>query len=166
MTETSQFPICIIYLGRVYRNEAINYRARCFFHQVEVLYIDKNVSFTGLKQVLLLSVKGMFGAGTKIRLRPSYFPFTGPSTKMDISCNICDGKGCPFCRYIDWVEALGCGMVGPNVSEPSGIDSKIYDGYALGVGIECITNLKYQMKNLRMFFENDIRFLKESEAVY
>ena len=151
---------------RVYRNEAISYRAHCFFHQVEALYVDKNVSFTDLKQVLLLFAKEMFGADTKIRLRPSYFPFTEPSAEMDISCNICGGKGCPFCKHTGWVEILGCGMVDPNVLESNGIDSKIYSGYALGMGIERITNLKYQVKDLRMFSENDTRFLKEFEAAY
>ena len=162
--ETSQPPIRIICPGRVYRNEAISYRAHCFFHQVEALYVDKNVSFTDLKQVLLLFAKEMFGADTKIRLRPSYFPFTEPSAEMDISCNICGGKGCPFCKHTGWVEILGCGMVDPNVLESNGIDSKIYSGYALGMGIERITNLKYQVKDLRMFSENDTRFLKEFES--
>ena len=164
--ETSKPPIRIICPGRVYRNEAISYRAHCFFHQVEALYIDKDVSFTDLKQVLLLFAKEMFGAETKIRLRPSYFPFTEPSAEMDISCNICGGKGCPFCKHTGWVEILGCGMVDPNVLELNGIDSKEYSGYALGMGIERITNLKYQVKDLRMFSENDMRFLKEFEAAY
>ncbi len=162
--ETSQPPIRIICPGRVYRNEAISYRAHCFFHQVEALYVDKNVSFTDLKQALLLFAKEMFGEETKIRLRPSYFPFTEPSAEMDISCNICGGKGCPFCKGTGWVEILGCGMVDPNVLEANGIDSKVYSGYALGMGIERITNLKYQVKDLRMFSENDVRFLKEFEA--
>ena len=164
--EVSQPPIRIICPGRVYRNEAISYRAHCFFHQVEALYVDKDVSFTDLKQVLLLFAKEMFGEETKIRLRPSYFPFTEPSAEMDISCNICGGKGCPFCKHSGWVEILGCGMVDPNVLESNGIDSKIYSGYALGMGIERITNLKYQVKDLRMFSENDTRFLKEFEAAY
>ena len=164
--ETTQPPIRVLCPGRVYRNEAISYRAHCFFHQVEALYVDKNVSFTDLKQVLLLFAKEMFGADTKIRLRPSYFPFTEPSAEMDISCNICGGKGCPFCKHTGWVEILGCGMVDPNVLESNGIDSKIYSGYALGMGIERITNLKYQVKDLRMFSENDTRFLKEFEAAY
>ena len=142
--EVSQPPIRIICPGRVYRNEAISYRAHCFFHQVEALYVDKDVSFTDLKQVLLLFAKEMFGADTKIRLRPSYFPFTEPSAEMDISCNICGGKGCPFCKHTGWVEILGCGMVDPNVLEANGIDSKVYSGYALGMGIERITNLKSQ----------------------
>ena len=162
--ETTQRPIRIISPGPVYRNEAISYRAHCFFHQVEALYVDKNVSFTDLKQALLLFAKEMFGEETKIRLRPSYFPFTEPSAEMDISCNICGGKGCPFCKGTGWVEILGCGMVDPNVLELNGIDSKVYSGYALGMGIERITNLKYQVKDLRMFSENDVRFLKEFEA--
>ena len=162
--EKAQPPIRIICPGRVYRNEAISYRAHCFFHQVEALYVDKNVSFTDLKQALLLFAKEMFGEETKIRLRPSYFPFTEPSAEMDISCNICGGKGCPFCKGTGWVEILGCGMVDPNVLELNGIDSKVYSGYALGMGIERITNLKYQVKDLRMFSENDVRFLKEFEA--
>jgi phenylalanyl-tRNA synthetase alpha chain len=162
--ENAEPPIRIICPGRVYRNEAISYRAHCFFHQVEALYVDKNVSFTDLKQALLLFAKEMFGEDTKIRLRPSYFPFTEPSAEMDISCNICGGKGCPFCKGTGWVEILGCGMVDPNVLELNGIDSKVYSGYALGMGIERITNLKYQVKDLRMFSENDVRFLKEFEA--
>ena len=162
--ENSEPPIRIVCPGRVYRNEAISYRAHCFFHQVEALYVDKNVSFTDLKQALLLFAKEMFGEETKIRLRPSYFPFTEPSAEMDISCNICGGKGCPFCKGTGWVEILGCGMVDPNVLELNGIDSKVYSGYALGMGIERITNLKYQVKDLRMFSENDVRFLKEFEA--
>ena len=162
--EVSQPPIRVICPGRVYRNEAISYRAHCFFHQVEALYVDKNVSFTDLKQVLLLFAKEMFGPETKIRLRPSYFPFTEPSAEMDISCNICGGKGCPFCKHTGWVEILGCGMVDPNVLESNGIDSKVYSGYALGMGVERITNLKYQVKDLRLFSENDTRFLKEFES--
>lgn len=162
--EKQQPPIRIICPGRVYRNEAISYRAHCFFHQVEALYVDKNVSFTDLKQALLFFAQEMFGSQTKIRLRPSYFPFTEPSAEMDISCDICGGKGCPFCKGTGWVEILGCGMVDPNVLESCGIDSKVYSGYALGMGIERITNLKYKVKDLRMFSENDLRFLKEFEA--
>ncbi|GHT08757.1 phenylalanine--tRNA ligase alpha subunit [Bacteroidia bacterium] len=162
--EKTQPPIRIICPGRVYRNEAISYRAHCFFHQVEALYIDKNVSFADLKQVLLFFAKEMFGPDTKIRLRPSFFPFTEPSAEMDISCNLCGGKGCPFCKHTGWVEILGCGMVDPNVLENCGIDSKVYSGYALGMGIERITNLKYQVKDLRMFSENDVRFLRQFEA--
>ena len=164
--ETTQPPIRVLCPGRVYRNEAISYRAHAFFHQVEALYVDRNVSFTDLKQALLLFAQEMFGSDTKIRLRPSYFPFTEPSAEMDISCNICGGKGCPFCKHTGWVEILGCGMVDPNVLELSGIDSKVYSGYALGMGIERITNLKYQVKDLRMFSENDTRFLKEFESAY
>lgn len=162
--EKQEPPIRIICPGRVYRNEAISYRAHCFFHQVEGLYVDKNVSFADLKQALLFFAKEMFSPETKIRLRPSYFPFTEPSAEMDISCNICGGKGCPFCKGTGWVEILGCGMVDPNVLENCGIDSKVYSGYALGMGIERITNLKYQVKDLRMFSENDIRFLEEFKS--
>ena len=162
--EKQEPPIRIICPGRVYRNEAISYRAHCFFHQVEALYVDKNVSFADLKQALLFFAKEMFSPDTKIRLRPSYFPFTEPSAEMDISCNICGGKGCPFCKGTGWVEILGCGMVDPNVLENCGIDSKVYSGYALGMGIERITNLKYQVKDLRMFSENDVRFLRQFES--
>lgn len=162
--EKTQPPIRIICPGRVYRNEAISARAHCFFHQVEALYVDKNVTFADLKQALLFFAKEMFGANTKIRLRPSYFPFTEPSAEMDISCNLCGGKGCSFCKGTGWVEILGCGMVDPNVLEACGIDSKVYTGYALGMGIERVTNLKYQVKDLRMFSENDKRFLEEFEA--
>ncbi len=162
--ETTQPPIRIICPGRVYRNEAITARAHCFFHQIEGLYIDKNVSFTDLKQVLLTFARELFGPDTKIRLRPSYFPFTEPSAEMDISCHICGGKGCGFCKHTGWVEILGCGMVDPNVLELCGIDSKIYSGYAFGLGVERITNLKYQVSDLRMFSENDVRFLREFES--
>ncbi|MDR1356409.1 MAG: phenylalanine--tRNA ligase subunit alpha [Tannerellaceae bacterium] len=162
--EKQQPPIRIICPGRVYRNEAISYRAHCFFHQVEALYVDKDVSFADLKQALLFFSKELFGATTKIRLRPSYFPFTEPSAEMDISCNLCSGKGCPFCKHTGWVEILGCGMVHPNVLDNCGIDSRIYSGYALGMGIERITNLKYQVTDLRLFSENDIRFLQQFES--
>ena len=162
--ETHEPPIRVICPGRVYRNEAISARAHCFFHQVEGLYVDKNVSFTDLKQVLLTFAREMFGADTKIRLRPSYFPFTEPSAEMDISCFICGGEGCGFCKHTGWVEILGCGMVDPNVLEQCGIDSKEYSGYAFGMGVERITNLKYRVSDLRMFSENDVRFLKEFEA--
>ena len=162
--EKTQPPIRVICPGRVYRNEAISARAHCFIHQVEGLYVDKDVSFTDLKQVLLTFAREMFGADTKIRLRPSYFPFTEPSAEMDISCNICGGKGCGFCKHTGWVEILGCGMVDPNVLEANGIDSSIYKGYAFGMGVERITNLKYQVKDLRMFSENDVRFLDEFMA--
>lgn len=159
--ERQQPPIRVICPGRVYRNEAISARAHCFFHQLEGLYIDKNVSFTDLKQVLLTFARELFGPDTKIRLRPSYFPFTEPSAEMDISCHICGGKGCGFCKHTGWVEILGCGMVDPNVLEACGIDSKMYTGYAFGLGIERITNLKYRVADLRMFSENDVRFLDE-----
>jgi phenylalanyl-tRNA synthetase alpha chain len=164
--ENSQPPIRIICPGRVYRNEAISYRAHCFFHQVEALYVDKNVSYADLLQTLEYFSKEMFGEQTKIRLRPSYFPFTEPSAELDISCNICGGKGCPFCKNTGWVEILGCGMVDPNVLENCGIDSKVYSGFALGMGVERITNLKYQVKDLRMFSENDVRFLDEFKSAY
>ena len=163
---TQKPPIRMIFPGRVYRNEAISYRAHCFFHQVEGLYIDKNVSFADLKQALLYFAKEMFGEDTQIRLRPSYFPFTEPSAEMDISCNLCGGKGCAFCKYTGWVEILGCGMVDPNVLENCGIDSNVYSGYAFGMGVERITNLKYQVKDLRMFSENDVRFLEEFKSAY
>lgn len=159
--ERQQPPIRVICPGRVYRNEAISARAHCFFHQLEGLYIDKNVSFTDLKQVLLTFARELFGPDTKIRLRPSYFPFTEPSAEMDISCHICGGKGCGFCKHTGWVEILGCGMVDPNVLEACGIDSEVYTGYAFGLGIERITNLKYRVADLRMFSENDVRFLDE-----
>ncbi|MCF0194056.1 MAG: phenylalanine--tRNA ligase subunit alpha [Bacteroidaceae bacterium] len=162
--ERNQPPIRVICPGRVYRNEAISARAHCFFHQVEGLYIDRNVSFTDLKQVLLQFAREMFGEDTQIRLRPSYFPFTEPSAEMDISCHLCGGKGCSFCKHTGWVEILGCGMVDPAVLEANGIDSTVYTGYAFGMGIERITNLKYQVKDLRMFSENDVRFLHEFTA--
>ena len=164
--EHTQPPIRIICPGRVYRNEAISARAHCFFHQVEALYVDKNVTFADLKQVLLYFAQEMFGPETKIRLRPSYFPFTEPSAEMDISCDLCGGKGCAFCKGTGWVEILGCGMVDPNVLEACGIDSKVYSGFALGMGIERITNLKYRVKDLRMFSENDVRFLEEFKSAH
>ena len=159
--EKTQPPIRILCPGRVYRNEAVSARAHCFFHQIEGLYIDKGVSFTDLKQVLLLFAQELFGSDTKIRLRPSYFPFTEPSAEMDVSCTICGGKGCSMCKGSGWLEILGCGMVDPAVLDANGIDSSIYTGYAFGMGIERITNLKYQVKDLRMFSENDVRFLDE-----
>ena len=161
---TQKPPIRVLCPGRVYRNEAVSYRAHCFFHQVEGLYIDKNVSFADLKQALLYFAKEMFGEDTQIRLRPSYFPFTEPSAEMDISCDLCGGKGCNFCKHTGWVEILGCGMVDPNVLEACGIDSKVYTGYAFGMGVERITNLKFKIKDLRMFSENDVRFLKQFES--
>lgn len=154
-------PIRIICPGRVYRNEAISARAHCFFHQLEALYVDKHVTFADLRQTLLYFAREMFGPDTQIRLRPSYFPFTEPSAEMDISCGLCGGKGCSFCKGTGWVEILGCGMVDPNVLDACGIDSKEYTGFALGMGIERITNLKYLVNDLRLFSENDVRFLGE-----
>ena len=162
--EREKPPIRIIAPGRVFRNEAISARAHCIFHQVEGLYIDKNVSFADLKQNLLYFVKEMFGADTEIRLRPSYFPFTEPSAEMDISCTICGGKGCNICKGTGWLEILGCGMVDPNVLEASYIDSKVYSGFAFGMGVERIAMLKYDVKDLRQYFENDIRFLNQFSA--
>ncbi len=159
--ETTKPPIRMIFPGRVFRNEAISARAHCIFHQVEGLYIDKHVSFADLKQTLMYFAKEMFGENTKIRLRPSYFPFTEPSGEMDVSCNICGGVGCNICKYSGWVEILGCGMVDPAALENCGIDSQTYTGFAFGMGIERITMLKYQIKDLRLFFENDVRFLQQ-----
>ena len=159
--ERQKPPIRTISPGRVYRNEAISARAHCQFHQVEGLYIDEKVSFADLKQTLLFFAREMFGADTQIRLRPSYFPFTEPSAEMDISCTICKGKGCNVCKYTGWVEILGCGMVDPQVLSNCGIDEKKYKGFAFGMGIERIAMLKYQVKDLRLFFENDLRFLKQ-----
>ncbi len=164
MMETQKPPIRAVFPGRVYRNEAISARAHCFFHQVEGLYIDKNVSFVDLKETLLYFAKEMFGAETKIRLRPSFFPFTEPSAEMDISCNLCGGKGCSFCKHTGWVEIMGCGMVDPNVLENCGIDSTVYSGFAFGMGVERITNLKYTIKDLRLFSENDLRFLEQFKS--
>lgn len=164
--ERKQPPIRIICPGRVYRNEAITARAHCFFHQIEGLYIDKNVTFADLKQVLLNFAKELFGPDTQIRLRPSYFPFTEPSAEMDVSCMLCGGEGCGFCKHTGWVEILGCGMVDPAVLEASGIDSSVYTGYAFGLGVERITNLKYMVKDLRMFSENDARFLDEFKSAH
>jgi len=159
--ETEKPPIRKIFPGRVFRNEAISARAHCIFHQVEGLYVDKNVSFMDLKQTLLYFAREMFGEQTQIRLRPSFFPFTEPSGELDVSCNICGGKGCNICKYTGWVEILGCGMVDPAVLENCGIDSTVYTGFAFGMGIERITLLKYQVKDLRLFFENDFRFLRQ-----
>lgn len=164
MMEAGKPPFRAIMPGRVYRNEAISARAHCFFHQVEGLYIDENVSFADLKQTLFHFVQELFGEDTKVRFRPSYFPFTEPSAEMDISCSICKGDGCQFCKHSGWVEILGCGMVDPNVLDNSNIDSKRFTGYAFGMGIERITNLKYQIKDLRLFSENDIRFLKQFQS--
>ena len=163
--EHSKPPIRIIAPGRVFRNEAISARAHCIFHQVEALYVDKKVSFTDLKQTLLYFAKEMFGEHTQIRLRPSYFPFTEPSAEMDISCNICGGKGCNICKGTGWLEILGCGMVDPNVLEACGIDSKEYSGFALGMGVERMAMLKYQVRDLRLYFENDLRFLRQFETL-
>lgn len=162
--ESMPLPIRIICPGRVFRNEAISARAHCIFHQVEGLYIDENVTFADLKQAILLFAREMFGSETKIRMRPSYFPFTEPSAEVDVSCNICHGKGCNICKGTGWLEILGCGMVDPNVLEASGIDSKKYSGFAFGMGVERIAMLKWQVKDLRNYFENDMRFLKEFET--
>lgn len=162
--ESSQPPIRTISPGRVFRNEAISARAHCIFHQVEGLYVDTDVSFADLKQTLFHFAKELFGETTKTRFRPSYFPFTEPSAEMDISCNICGGKGCNICKYTGWVEILGCGMVDPNVLDACGIDSKKYTGFAFGMGIERITMLKYQINDLRLFFENDVRFLNQFKS--
>jgi phenylalanyl-tRNA synthetase alpha chain len=164
MMENGKPPFRAIMPGRVYRNEAISARAHCFFHQVEGLYVDENVSFADLKQTLYHFVQELYGEGTKVRFRPSYFPFTEPSAEMDVSCTICKGSGCNMCKYSGWVEILGCGMVDPNVLENCGIDSKKYTGFAFGMGIERITNLKYVIKDLRLFSENDVRFLKQFQS--
>ena len=162
--ENNQPPIRTVSPGRVYRNEAISARAHCIFHQVEGLYIDKDVSFADLKQALLYFAKEMFGEETEIRLRPSYFPFTEPSAEVDVSCNICAGKGCNVCKYTGYLEILGCGMVDPHVLKNCGIDPEVYTGYAFGMGIERIAMLKYQVTDLRLFFENDVRFLKQFQS--
>lgn len=159
--ERSKLPIRVICPGRVFRNEAISARAHCIFHQVEGLYIDENVTFADLKQAILLFAREMFGPDTQIRMRPSYFPFTEPSAEVDVSCNICHGKGCNICKGTGWLEILGCGMVDPNVLEASGIDSKKYSSFAFGMGIERIAMLKWQVNDLRHYFENDMRFLRE-----
>jgi phenylalanyl-tRNA synthetase alpha chain len=159
-------PIRTISPGRVFRNEAISARAHCIFHQVEGLYIDENVSFADLKQTLLFFAREMFGKETEIRLRPSYFPFTEPSAEMDVSCKICGGKGCNVCKYTGWLEILGCGMVHPNVLEACDIDSVKYTGFAFGMGIERLTMLKYQVNDLRLYFENDIRFLDQFKTAF
>ena len=162
--EKQQPPIRVICPGRVFRNEAITSRAHCIFHQVEGLYVAENVSFAEMKQTLLYFAQQMFGKETKIRLRPSYFPFTEPSAEMDISCNICGGSGCALCKHTGWVEILGCGMVDPSVLENCGIDSKKYTGYAFGLGIERMTMLKYRTNDIRLYFENDVRFLRQFKA--
>ncbi len=162
--ENQQPPIRAIFPGRVFRNEAISARAHCIFHQVEGLYIDTDVSFADLRQTLLYFAKEMFGQDTRIRLRPSYFPFTEPSAEMDISCTLCGGSGCNMCKHTGWVEILGCGMVDPNVLDNCNIDSKKYTGFAFGMGIERITLLKYQINDIRLFFENDVRFLEQFKS--
>jgi phenylalanyl-tRNA synthetase alpha chain len=164
MMEMGKPPFRAIMPGRVYRNEAISARAHCFFHQVEGLYVDENVSFADLKQTLYHFVQELYGEGTQVRFRPSYFPFTEPSAEMDVSCTICKGAGCNMCKYSGWVEILGCGMVDPNVLENCGIDSKKYTGFAFGMGIERIANLKYVIRDLRLFSENDVRFLNQFQT--
>lgn len=163
--ENQKPPIRVICPGRVFRNEAISYRAHCIFHQIEGLYIDENVSFADMKQSLLYFVKEFFGEDTKIRLRPSYFPFTEPSAEMDISCNLCGGKGCNVCKHTGWLEIMGCGMVDPAVLEACGIDSNKYSGFAFGMGVERSSMLKYGVKDLRLYFENDVRFLGQFDTV-
>ncbi len=158
-------PIRVVCPGRVFRNEAISARAHCIFHQIEGLYIDEGVSFADLKQSLLYFVREFFGADTRIRLRPSYFPFTEPSAEMDISCNLCGGKGCNVCKHTGWLEIMGCGMVDPNVLEACGIDSKRYSGFAFGMGVERCSMLKYGVRDLRLYFENDVRFLRQFDTV-
>ena len=162
--QTQKPPIRVVCPGRVFRNEAISARAHCIFHQIEGLYIDENVSFADLKQTLLYFAKELFGENVKIRLRPSYFPFTEPSAEMDVSCTICGGKGCNVCKHTGWLEIMGCGMVDPNVLEACGIDSKKYSGYAFGMGLERIAMLKYEIRDLRLYFENDVRFLKQFKS--
>lgn len=164
--EKTQPPIRAIFPGRVFRNEAISARSHCIFHQIEGLYVDENVSFADLKQTLLYFSRELFGEKTEIRLRPSYFPFTEPSAEMDVSCSICGGKGCNVCKYSGWLEILGCGMVDPNVLQACNIDSKKYTGFAFGMGIERITMLKYGIKDIRHFFENDVRFLRQFDSAY
>lgn len=159
--EKGQLPIRVVCPGRVFRNEAISARAHCIFHQIEGLYVDENVTFADLKQAILLFAREMFGPQTEIRMRPSYFPFTEPSAEVDVNCNICHGKGCNVCKGTGWLEILGCGMVDPNVLEASGIDSKKYSGFAFGMGLERIAMLKWRVNDLRHYFENDMRFLKE-----
>jgi phenylalanyl-tRNA synthetase alpha chain len=163
--EKQKPPIRVVCPGRVFRNEAISARAHCIFHQVEGLYIDRNVSFADMKQTLLYFAREMFGENTEIRLRPSFFPFTEPSAEMDVSCKICGGKGCNICKYTGWLEVLGCGIVDPNVLEACGIDSKEYTGFAFGMGVERLAMLKWQVKDLRLYFENDVRFLEQFQSV-
>ena len=164
--ENQNPPIRTLSPGRVYRNEAISARAHCFFHQVEGLYIDENVSFADLKQTLMYFAKEMFGEKTEIRLRPSYFPFTEPSAEMDVSCSVCSGKGCNVCKYTGYLEIMGCGMVDPNVLENCGIESKKYTGFAFGMGIERIAMLKYKVNDLRLYSEGDVRFLEQFKSAF
>lgn len=163
--EQGNLPVRVICPGRVYRNETISARAHCFFHQCEGLYIDKNVSFADLKQTLYYFVTEMFGADTKVRFRPSYFPFTEPSAEMDISCTVCGGSGCSLCKHTGWVEILGCGMVHPNMLRNFGIDPDVYTGFAFGMGVERITQIKYQVNDLRLYSQNDLRFLKQFQSI-
>ncbi len=163
--EQGNLPVRVICPGRVYRNETISARAHCFFHQCEGLYIDKNVSFADLKQTLYYFVTEMFGADTKVRFRPSYFPFTEPSAEMDISCTVCGGSGCSLCKHTGWVEILGCGMVHPNMLRNFGIDPEVYTGFAFGMGVERITQIKYQVNDLRLYSQNDLRFLKQFQSI-
>ncbi len=163
--ETQQLPVRVICPGRVYRNETISARAHCFFHQCEGLYVDKNVSFADLKQTLYYFVTEMFGEGTKVRFRPSYFPFTEPSAEMDISCTVCGGKGCNLCKHTGWVEILGCGMVHPNMLRNFGIDPEVYSGFAFGMGVERITQIRYQVNDLRLYSQNDVRFLRQFQGI-
>jgi phenylalanyl-tRNA synthetase alpha chain len=163
--EQGQLPVRVICPGRVYRNETISARAHCFFHQCEGLYVDKDVSFADLKQTLYYFVTEMFGPDTKVRFRPSYFPFTEPSAEMDISCTVCGGAGCSLCKHTGWVEILGCGMVHPNMLRNFGIDPEIYSGYAFGMGVERITQLKFRVNDLRLYSQNDVRFLRQFESV-
>lgn len=162
--ETEELPVRVICPGRVYRNETISARAHCFFHQCEGLYVDKGVSFADLKQTLYYFVTEMFGADTKVRFRPSYFPFTEPSAEMDISCTVCGGSGCNLCKHTGWVEILGCGMVHPNMLRNFGIDPEVYTGFAFGMGIERITQVKYQVNDLRLYSQNDVRFLRQFQS--
>ena len=164
--ESNKLPIRTITPGRVYRNEAISARAHCFFHQVEGLYIDENVSFADLKQTIQYFAKEMFGEHSKIRLRPSYFPFTEPSAEVDVSCSLCEKKGCNVCKYTGWLEIMGCGMVDPNVLSNAGIDPEKYSGFAFGMGVERMAMLKYEVKDLRMWSENDIRFLEQFKSAW
>jgi len=163
--ETQPLPVRVICPGRVYRNETISARAHCFFHQCEGLYVDKDVSFADLKQTLYYFVTEMFGADTKLRFRPSYFPFTEPSAEMDISCTVCGGKGCSLCKHTGWVEILGCGMVHPNMLRNFGIDPEVYTGFAFGMGVERITQIKYQVNDLRLYSQNDVRFLRQFQSL-